>query len=178
MSSLFYIAILPNETIAEQITDFKLFAKSNFDTQRALTSPPHITIIPPFRLKKGVDITDLQHTINAFCNTQKPFNVRLRDFGRFDNRVIFVEVLPNATLEDMWRKLHLILAEAYQIKQHRTTFHPHITIAFKDLDEARFPEAWEHFSSIEFHANFEVRQLAILKHNGHFWEIMQRFAIQ
>lgn len=178
MSSLFYIAILPNETIAEQITDFKLFAKSNFDTQRALTSPPHITIIQPFRLKKGVDITDLQHTIDAFCSTQKPFNVTLRNFGKFDNRVIFVAVLPNAALENMWRKLHLILAEAYQIKQRRATFHPHITIAFKDLDEAKFPEAWEHYSTIEFHANFEMRQLAILKHNGHFWEIIQRYSIQ
>lgn len=178
MSSLYYIAILPNEEVAKQITDFKLYAKSNFDTQRALTSPAHITIIPPFRLKKGVDINTVLHTVEAFCNNQDTFSIALRNFDRFGNRVIFVNVQPNAALEKMWQKLYLILAEAYQIKQSRTDFHPHITVAFKDLDEEQFPDAWSYFSSIEYAATFEVRQLAILKHNGKHWEVMQQFSLK
>lgn len=175
MSNLYYIAILPDDLISKEITDFKLYAKANFDTERALTSPPHITIIAPFRPKKNVDLNNLFQDVESFAKTQQPFNITLQNFSRFDDRVIFVNVILSNALENLWRKLNLHLAKAYNIKEKYNTYNPHITVAFKDLKKDVFPKAWEYFSRINFEREFEVNHLVLLKHNGKFWDVIQRF---
>lgn len=175
MNNLYYIAILPSKDISTEITDFKLYAKANFETERALTSPPHITVVAPFQPKKNVDIEALFQMVKDFAKTQKSFNIPLRNFNRFDDRVIFVDVTLNDILENLWRQLNLQLAEAYKIKDRYETYHPHITVAFKDLEKAVFPKAWEYFSKIDFEREFEANHLALLRHNGKFWDIIEQF---
>lgn len=176
MQDLYYIAILPNDEISKEITDFKLYAKANFKTERALTSPPHITVIAPFRPKKEVSIEALFQTIETFAKEQEPFEIVLQNFSKFDTRVIFVAVELSEQLENLWKKLNLQLAKAFQIKEKYKIYNPHITVAFKDLEKAMFPKAWLYFSTTEFQREFEANHLALLQHNGKFWEVIKRFA--
>ena len=48
--SRFFIAILPPETIQREITDFKEEIARDFKSSHALKSPPHITLLMPFRV--------------------------------------------------------------------------------------------------------------------------------
>ena len=47
--SLYFIAIIPPEKIRREIEELKKKISVAFNTKRALNSPPHITLIPPFR---------------------------------------------------------------------------------------------------------------------------------
>jgi 2'-5' RNA ligase len=48
-------------------------------------------------------------------------------------------------------------------------FHPHLTLAFRDLKKNIYPEAWEEFSQKTFTADFVVEKFMLLKHNGRVW---------
>ena len=47
--SLFFIAIMPNKELEEEVYAFKKYMASHFGAQHALKSPAHITLIPPFK---------------------------------------------------------------------------------------------------------------------------------
>ena len=122
-----------------------------------------------------MDIEAIFQTVKDFSKTRQSFNIALRNFNRFDDKVIFVDVELSDILENLWRQLHLQLAEAYNIKRKRQSYHPHITVAFKDLEKEVFPKAWEYFSTVEFQREFEANHLAILQHNGKSWNVIERF---
>ncbi len=54
-------------------------------------------------------------------------------------------------------------------------FHPHMTIGFRDLKKAVFPEVKSHFQDQPYQRQFEVSGFCLLKHNGEKWEVFRRF---
>ena len=54
-------------------------------------------------------------------------------------------------------------------------YHPHMTVAFRDLKPSAFRQAWEEFEGRELSHHFEVRSIVLLKHNGKDWEIFREF---
>lgn len=57
-------------------------------------------------------------------------------------------------------------------------FHPHATIAFKDLTKENFYRAWLKFQDKSLHHNFKVSELTLLKHNGQVWEVDSHFSFK
>ena len=49
-------------------------------------------------------------------------------------------------------------------------FHPHITVAFRDLKKSIYFEAWEYYQHKMLKEEFMIKQATLLKHNGRFWE--------
>jgi 2'-5' RNA ligase len=56
----------------------------------------------------------------------------------------------------------------------RTGFTPHVTVAFKDLEDAQFEKAWPEYETQEYKATFKVNNLYFLRHNGKSWEVLQK----
>ena len=52
-------------------------------------------------------------------------------------------------------------------------FHPHITIAFRDLKKPMFYEAWEYFGGLKFNGRFSVEEVNLLKHEGGKWNVVE-----
>ena len=53
----------------------------------------------------------------------------------------------------------------YKIKIDERPFHPHITIATRDLFKRSFHEAWPIFEKETFEAEWEANALSVLRHN-------------
>jgi 2'-5' RNA ligase len=58
------------------------------------------------------------------------------------------------------------------IKKDDRPFHPHITIANRDMKPARFEKAWEHFSNKEFTESFDTNSIFLLKLNDGKWNVI------
>ena len=56
-------------------------------------------------------------------------------------------------------------------------FHPHMTVAFRDLKKPEFQVAWEKFKKEEYYAEFRCNEFTLLKHNGNHWEEFQKWKI-
>jgi 2'-5' RNA ligase len=57
-------------------------------------------------------------------------------------------------------------------------FHPHLTVAFRDLKKPNYQLAWEEFKSKNFQAEFIADKITLLKHTGKVWEIHQEFDLK
>lgn len=166
---LYFIAVIPDEEICREVTRFKQYAARHFNSRRALRSPPHITLIPPFRWANS-RLSELESSLGVFSAKVSPFRLDLHHFGSFPGRVIFVEVLPNERLSLLQQHLEKYLAENLQLSNGgRKGFHPHMTIAFKDLKRSVFPAAWAYFSRQVYVRTFAVSALVLLQHQASGW---------
>lgn len=167
---LYFIALLPDLTIQDEVTGFKQIAKERFNTAHALKSPPHITLIPPFRSDQ-TDFSALQIAADA----QHSFSIQLQDFDHFGSRVIFVNVAAELSLLACQEQLAAFCADQFAITPDPRPFHPHMTVAFKDLKRSIFPEAWTYFSAQSYQRSFVADALTLLVHTGQQWTVKQQF---
>lgn len=178
-TSIYFIAILPEQEIQDEINKFKQYAAKKFDTKRALTSPPHITLAAPFKYEDK-NIHKVLDIAKEFANQQSPFDIELKDFNCFAPRVIYLDVMKSAILDDAHQKLNSALEKNCDIewKFKDTEFHPHMTVAFKDLKKSIFPQAWKYFRRAKYKNTFNANALNVLKHNGKEWQIFETFRFE
>jgi 2'-5' RNA ligase len=102
------------------------------------------------------------------------FLVVLNGFGAFAPRVIYVHVEPNRVMQDLkeYTEDQLIRAERFPVRSDPRPFHPHITIANRDLRKGDFAAAWEHFSERKYEGAFEASSLSLLRLKETGWEVI------
>lgn len=173
---LLFVAVIPAEEIREEVTAFKQYALERFDSGRALRSPAHITLIPPFRWSPD-RLPALKNSLEQFSHHCAPFYLTLDGFDCFRPRVIFVNVAPSEELNRLQSALEQHLVTECSLKNERNHgFHPHMTVAFKDLRRSVFPAAWQYFSQQAYLRGFEVDRYFLLRHSGRRWEVYHTFA--
>ncbi len=173
----YFIAIIPPPPIFDQALAEKQYFKEHYNSKASLNSPPHITLHMPFKWNEEKEI-NLTKQLHSFMALQQPATVRLDNFSSFPPRVIFINVLINEGLITLQRdlrrycKLELNLFNANYKEQ---PFHPHLTVAFRDLKKSNYERAWDEFSKKTFTAEFVANNISLLKHNGKVWEVHHVF---
>ncbi len=173
---LFLIAILPDLEIQQEVTAFKQECAQLFQASHSLNAPPHITLIPPFRWPLE-QLESLKDVLLDFSYDQLFFNISLDGFNSFPPRVVFVGVKENEDLTELQSGLVGHLFQKLNLKSKRGHgYHPHMTIAHRDLQESVFPMAWEHFSAKNYKRLFRAEGVSLMGHRGGKWEILEQFA--
>lgn len=166
-TSRYFIAIVPPEPIAAGIYQLKEYFRDKYNTKASLNSPTHITLHMPFEWEKE------EKLLSAFKRFSfDPFAIELKNFGSFPPRVIFVDLPRNNSLATMQQKLMTFCKTELNLfnAQYRDQpFHPHVTLAFRDLKKPMFEEAWTEFKDKKYDATFECHRLSLMKHDGKFW---------
>jgi 2'-5' RNA ligase len=171
--NMYYVAILAPEEIDTQVLKWKHYFREKFDCSVALRSPAHITLIPPFWMKQESE-ADLINTISEFSQTAVSFEIHLKDFSAFKPKVIFVDIPKNEKLEMLHDSFNrfVISKDKFPVKKDDRPFHPHITLATRDLFKKAFFETWEKFAAMRFEATWRVTGISLLKHNKKKWEVI------
>ncbi|HLF63111.1 MAG TPA: 2'-5' RNA ligase family protein [Saprospiraceae bacterium] len=174
----YFVAIVIPEPIASEVCALQEFVAAHYESRAALRSPPHITLVPPFSAE-DCQIDHLYKTIRSISNTmQSGVQLALDGFDVFGKRVIFVHVKPNRALTDIVDRTSRVLRHnGFAIKEERREYHPHVTIAFKDLKPMMFNQAWSYLSTIKLKHIFTVQSLALLCHRDGRWHILQTFDV-
>lgn len=149
-----------------------------FNCKVALKSPAHITLIPPFQMSDSAQ-TALQELLLPFAARQQNFSIHLKDFAAFKPRVIYAGVLPNTRLNELRTDLEatLLLDNRFPVKKEDRPFHPHVTIANRDLTKDNFPLAWQHFQHLSYAVTFNADAISLLRNNNQSWEIAGTFPL-
>lgn len=179
ISSLIFLALLPPESLGEEIKELKQEFSDKYNSKRALRLPAHITLVPPFRLTENRS-DELFMILEDFCGRFSEMEVSLKDFGAFPPRVIFIEVGNPEVLRPFRDQLFTSLENFLPVEQLKTgrSFRPHITLATRDLSRRDFYLAWEEFKDRSFDALFSVEGLTLFKHNGKIWDNKTEFKFQ
>jgi 2'-5' RNA ligase len=173
---LYFVAILTPDDVSDPIKNIKNLIKKTYGVSKALNSPPHITLFPPFRWQ--LSKVEILHTsLRKFAENYKAFPIILRGFGAFRPRVIFIGVCKNESLQLLWQDLSYRMKEDIQlgVGPDKRGFHPHITVAFKDLKPAIFYKAWPEFKDRPFEGRFVADHISLLKHNGNRWGVVKTY---
>ena len=173
---LYLIALVPGPGLRERVRSLNEEMRDRYGASHALKSPAHITLQMPFRRVVSEEPT-LIKTLKTFASGQKPLKVRLSGFDCFPPRVLYVKIVNPELLAPLHKDLQEVLRKelGFPGKESNFRFHPHMTIATRDLTEEAFHEAWHEFSGRGFEATFEVRSLFLLKHNGRTWDLFREF---
>ena len=170
---MYFVALVLPEVHNAEIKVFKNLMLERWGCMVGLKSPAHITLIQPFWMKE-VHEENLIKDLDALCKPVQPFTIRTHNFAAFKPRTIFIEPVLDAALNalktqaDNFCKTHA----QYGAKADNRPFHPHITIATRDLHKRAFAEAWPLFEHKKYDASFEAKGLSVLRHNTRNWDVI------
>jgi 2'-5' RNA ligase len=163
----YLIAILPPEPFASEIYKLKEYFRDQYKSKASLNSPAHITLHMPFEF----DNEDLLLSKFRTFNTDI-FTIELKDFGSFPPRVIFIGIKNNPALDACQRNVMDFCKrklDVFNADYKDQPFHPHVTLAFRDLKKSMFQTAWNEFKSKSYEASFDCSHISLLKHDGRSW---------
>ncbi|WP_370088602.1 RNA 2',3'-cyclic phosphodiesterase [Ekhidna sp.] len=172
--SLYFIALVPPPEIQEEITKLKQEVAEKYESRHALKSPPHITLHMPFKWKDKRD-EELVAVMEELNSDFDPFEVQLKDFNFFEPRVVFLDVVENEKLNQLQKEVVDVCRKQLKLDNanyKNRPFHPHVTIAFRDLKKRMFYEAKKEFEFLEVSFNFHVKKISLLKHDGTKWNVV------
>ena len=177
--SLYLIALVPDTDLRVRIRSLKEEMKQRFGASHALKSPAHITLQMPFRRPDSFE-PELNQALESLALKQKGFELPLTGFDGFPPRVLYVKVTNQEPVIKLHSQLQNTLKEevGFSKGERGFRFHPHMTIATRDLTEEAFREAWPEFARRTFEAIFSVKSLFLLKHNGKAWDLHREFPFQ
>jgi len=118
--------------------------------------------------------------LSSFSNSRQRFTIHLDNFGCFEPRVIFIGVTANPILDALQKELHRYCKQELNLfnAQYRDLpFHPHVTLAFRDLKKQKFITAWEEFKEKKFSREFAVEKITLLKHDGRRWQLYREYPL-
>ncbi len=173
----FFIALLPPDSVQAEARQLQLEMGDRFQSRAALKSPPHITLYPPFTWPTDT-LPHLIEPLSQFADAHSPVPLTLSGFGAFQPRVIYIHVDLSPALLTLRQALVEWVDSRCGLRDRRDQqrgFHPHLTIAFRDLSRQNFHMAWPEFQLRPIHHQFSVLHLTLLRHDGQRWQIDQQF---
>lgn len=180
--NIYFIAIIPPKDICNEITTFKIDFKTRFLSSAALKTIPHITLKAPFKISPG-EHDPLLQWFRTLPLTAQPFPIELKDFEAFGSKhkpVIFVRPLLTDALrilqENILANFRISWPEA-GIMKNEVDFHPHITIAYRDLQREYYKEAWKEYETKKYKAEFIVNSFHLLQHDASKWNVIDTYEL-
>jgi 2'-5' RNA ligase len=169
---MYFIAVVLPPQIDEKVQQYKRQMQELYGCKVGLKSPAHVTIAPPFWMEEEKENL-LRQDLETLAQTVPSFTLTTASFSAFKPRTIFLAVEENATLQDLKKQSDTFFRnKEYKMKIENRPFHPHITIATRDLHKKAFWEAWPRFEKENFVETAEVNGLSLLRHNGRAWDVV------
>jgi 2'-5' RNA ligase len=174
-NSKYFIALVPS---GEALAALEAIKQEIFETHHlkgALRSPAHITLHRPFEWPDAKE-EKLISTLRRF-EFGKELIVPVRDFGWFEPRVLFADVVKTQELTDLHTRLSRYCQRELKLLNEindKRGFHPHITLAFRDLKKPQFYELQEQYRTRKLHLDLHLKGIALLKMHER-WQVCGEF---
>ena len=169
---MFYMAIVCPGEIEEKVKGFKEYMEKQYGCRAAKKSPAHLTIVPPFRAENEME-KPLLDFVQTFNMGMLPVDIAFNGFGNFGDRVLFVDVAPNPSLNSLEQEAMQEFGNQFPgiIFGMKPEFNPHVTIATRDIPEGRLAQALAYFKdNHEASDSFTAKELTLLKLVDGWWE--------
>ena len=176
----YFVAIIPPSPVYEEALALKEYFRDKYHSKAALNSPPHVTLHMPFLWNEDKE-KKLVTKLHDFARQCDPIKICLDNFSSFPPKVIFLNVAESDLLDQLQLKLHRFFKrelDIFNANYQDRPFHPHLTLAFRDLKKSQYHLAWQEFSNREYKAEFMADKIALLKHNGKSWDVLKDFALE
>jgi 2'-5' RNA ligase len=168
----YFLALIPPAHILEKAHHIKQLIRDEFGVKYALKSPPHITMKMPFNYNEAKEEV-LEKKLFDFLEGQGRFLVKICGVGTFGNRVIYLNIEKSPELALFQSSLKTFCKRELNLVDELSdrNYHPHLTVAFKDIKPNLFPEIYKLVEKNAFDQGFVAEDLVILKRVEHNWKV-------
>ena len=180
MRHLYLLALLPPKELSEEIHKIRLECAQKFGVQKALRPPVHITLYRPFHVEQDFE-GELIRLLQQGTNGIPSFIQDLENFGSFKSQVVFIKALKSPKLMRLQEAIVSVIRQNQldkQLdKQKDQPFHPHITIAYRDIPADLFPAIWGEYKDRQVRFSFKADHFTLLKHENAKWNAVSDFKL-
>jgi len=141
----YYIALVPNAKISEEILKLKLDAEAKFGTKLALRSPAHITLVPPFTANDE-ELAHVLLAVNHQVKRHKQLHITIDDRDNFGSHTIFLQIKNSLQLSKLFEELFVQVSQLVKTTDYKQ-FIPHITLANRDIPAESFSKILAYFKA-------------------------------
>lgn len=130
---------------------------------------PHITLAGPLYTD---DEKKLVKEIKNIASKYKLVGFKLDGFGRFGKNVIYTKIMPSEEMQKIRSEIVKKLEKFCDMQDHdyEVDYHPHATLAFKDI-EKKFDKIWEFLQGWKIpQMNQYVLRITIIKNQKILYE--------
>ncbi|HEY0894964.1 MAG TPA: 2'-5' RNA ligase family protein [Sphingobacteriaceae bacterium] len=179
MKALYLIAILPPPEQAGRIDALRRECSKKYQVFKALRPPVHMTLYKPVWLVPEQE-EQLIRQMRLIGAEQQSFMQEAENFSRFSNRVLYLQALPNPALSALQRRIaRVFIEEGFDPDTIITeAYHPHFTMAYRDVTPGKFQEMWNEYKGKSFRITFPADNFSILKHDGKKWLVLEDIALR
>lgn len=171
MQMYFIAMVLPGD-LDKKVQKWKELMHEKYGCTVGLRSPAHITLIPPFWMNEEKE-QQLIADVDVISSFVQPFTISINNFSAFKPGTIFADVVVDEVLTELKAAVDDFFSKRdHRVKIDTRPFHPHITIATRDLHKKDFNDAWPLFETKKFKAGWEANGLSVLRHNRTCWEVI------
>jgi 2'-5' RNA ligase len=175
---LYFVGLLLPDAVTAEITALKEDFAAAYGPRHALKLLPHITLVAPFRLAAAREPA-LQSALARLLKGWEPLRVELDGFGSFrrqEGSTFFIAVRPTARLQQLHQTLQQGLEQSLHLPAGpQRPFHPHISIAHRDLDAGTAERAGADFSARPFAGIFDAGAVCLFRHDGKYWRQLSQY---
>lgn len=170
---MYFIALVVPEELNRLVLVFKEYMREHYGCKAALRSPAHITIIPPFWMDEELEV-HLAEKINEVAKDLDPFFLQHNGFSSFPSKTIFIGVKSNALLDQLHKEVNSFFRSHpdFRMKFDDRPFHPHVTVATRDLTKRSYQEAWQYFKEKKFQKEWMCSSISLLALSETGWETL------
>ena len=170
---MYFIALVLPPHLNEKVLKYKNMMLEKYNCKVGLKSPAHITLVPPFWMAEEKE-EQLINDISSLSNELSSFHIATNNFSVFKPRTIFIAPEANDELNKAKKEIDDFFKNNsfYNIKIDSRPFHPHITIATRDLYKKSFYEIWPWFAERKFIEKWTAEGISLLRHNKKNWDVI------
>lgn len=171
----YFLALVPEGELQERATALKMQLKEEFSIKYALKSPAHITLKMPFTYNEAKEEV-LISALTKFLKEYHEINMKVGGVGTFGDRVVYLKIEAGEDLFDLQRNLKSFCKKELNLVDELSdrNFHPHMTIAFKDLKKGQAPNILKVLEEQPITYDFIARHLFLLKRDNGRWIIKEK----
>jgi len=170
MKKMYFIAIYPPQEIIEEVKVFKKDLAIYYANSKALKNGAHITLFPPFSRELELE-SDIHSAFQKINTEMTPFEIELNGFGSFPNPknpVLYVQPTENLYLTELYQRVK------QQFNFGKYSFHPHMTVGYRNLTWENYLKAWDKYKGKEYKTKFLVDKILLLRHEENWIPIAEK----
>lgn len=175
----YFLAIVPEGEFQDRVTDLKLEIRDRYRAKYALKSPAHITLKMPFVYNEAKE-EKLIERLGSFISDFEPLTVTIVGVHTFGERVIYLGVEAEQALYDFQKGLTTFCKRELNLVDELSdrNFHPHMTVAFKDIKKSMFQGILELATKADLHSEWKETHVALLKRMEGKWVVRTRIGFK
>lgn len=173
------IAIVVPEPVYSYARAEQEYIAQTWGPRQSLRNPPHITLIPPLQLLPD-EVSKLQDIAHEMASTNFSFELKVNGFESFPPRVIFIKPNFPKELNLLYLRMRNAIRASIPNALNRfpdESFHPHITIAYKDVKPEQFKSMWKYYRNKKVRFTVSIDRFCMLDNRDGQWVIEAQYPL-